>query len=828
MSLFDSYQPAEGRYDELVGADGQPRPHWRYLTEALGAMDDDSLRLRQNEVRRLLIEHGVTYKVYGKAAEKPRAWALDLLPLVIGSREWRDIEVGIAQRAELLRQILHDLYGKQRLIAQGLIPPELVYGHPGFLLPCLDGGRPADQALQIYAADLGRAPDGSFWVTGDRTQAPSGIGYALEARTITSRTLPSIFRESNVHPILPFLRNLRRCLVNLADGDPAQIALLTAGPANETYSEHAFLAQQLGIPLVEGSELEVSRGKAWLARAGARQSLRVLLRRMDDDYCDPLELNRASVLGSPGLLQAVRNRQLLFANPLGAGVVENPALMAFLPAVCKQLLGEELKLPSVQTWWCGRTDDLAQVRADFDNMVIRRLHQGPHSAPKAVARLKPEQRDELLARVTAAPAQFVAQRAAAQPTAPILDGRTVSARAVEIRTFAVANNDSFSVMAGGIARAGRNREAWRFSSQLGGVSKDIWVLASEPQRAAQTLPLFLPRSGTRGQAADQQLPVVGASNLIWFGRYASRAELLARMLREALKLTLEHAGEADAMLPLMLESLTWQTTAYPGFVGPLGSENLANPAPELIRLCAQTAEPNSLTATINSLREAADPLRELLSGEQWAQLNLLLHDINEPQDLVSALAQINQAHLRLAAISGLMVRTLPAGATRNFIEFGFRLERGLGWSRLLRSMLLESNCPLSERSALLGQLLDSTVTQGWSESPLAEVLENLLASSGNPQSLHVQLQMLDRICNSLPTPGRRATRRKIGLDPELLATVSNLDDAELRRLAMAAAPQQALEQLLQQVDTGLRNLATQIEASYSQRRHFAMQLRESA
>lgn len=786
-------------------------------------MEPAALLQRQRELRRLLIEHGVSYNVYAKASEKPRAWGLDLMPLPIASRQWREVEAGVAQRAELLRQILHDLYGPQRLIARGLIPPELVYGHRGYLLPCHDVERRPEQALLIYAADLGRSPDGQFWVTGDRTQAPSGIGYALEARTITSRVLPSLFRRANVHPILPFVRALRRCLVNLADGDPDQIALLSAGPANETYSEHAFLAHQFGIPLVEGHELEVVRGRVQMNRGGQRQSLRVLLRRMDDDYCDPLELNRASLLGCPGLLQASRNRQLCFANPLGSGVVENPALMAFLPRICRELLGEELKLPSVPTLWCGDPQQRQQVEAEFEQMVVRTIQPGAAAATQAVRKLDKAQREELLARIAATPTQYVAQRIGAQSIAPVLDGRQLHARAVEIRTFAVADGDGFTVMSGGMARAGRSREAWRFSGQLGGVSKDIWVQASEPQAPGQTVPLVLPRF-TR---FDPRVPAVGAENLIWFGRYTSRAELLARLLRETLLRVGELGVGAHPLTARLCQALTWQTTSYPGFIGPVGEQNLSQPATELLRLCTQTADPATLAGALNSLRAAADPLRELLSAEQWSQLNLLLYDINEPQNLIEAHQQVSQVHLRLTAINGLLLRTLPAGATRSFIEFGFRLERVSGCARLIRSLLPDEGCG-EARLSTLANLLDVSDKSEWPTQELPKLLETLIAREPNPQSLNFQLQSLNRIAQSLPPPRwRYGTRRQLGVDPQLMGRITALDSAQLQKLAADTGSDGAIEQLLIQVDQALRNLATQIDAGYSERRPGLQQLRSA-
>ncbi len=806
LALFDQYQPAADRHDELM-AGQKLRPHWRYLAESISSLDERKLTERRLELQRLLEEHGVTYNVYGRSNRRARAWALDMLPLPLTSREWRDIEVGMAQRAELLRLILHDIYGAQRLLREGLLPARLVFSHPGFLLPCWNSEARLERQLTIYAADLGRAPDGRFWVTEDRTQAPSGIGYALEARTVLSRVLPSLFRDSNVHPVLPFLRALRRALLQLADNDPDAIGVLTPGPANETWSEQAYLARQLGLPLLEGEDLTVAGGRCWMLSTEGRRQIRVLMRRMDDAFCEPLELNRQSVLGTPGVLQTVRSRHLCFANPLGSGVVENPALMRFLPELCRVLLGEELRLPSVSTWWCGLEGDLQEVEARFDELVLRRMASSPGSEPIAVSHLDRAGRDELLHRVKAQPSDWVAQLRTSQGTAPVLTRRGIESRCLEIRTFAVSEGDSFRVMSGGLARAGASSDSWRVSGQLGGVCKDVWVLSSESQREAQILPQLLPLKPRPQHLTEPHV----ADNLLWLARYAQRGELLSRLISATLKRLIELSPlPLDPVATVLCRAVSWQTTLYPGFIGPQGEAALADPLPELLR-AIQGPESGSLRQDCRALQEAAYPVRDLLTTEIYALLNRLDDDLRRLDSLGPAVRAVEITGLRLSALNGHLLRSLPEGPARYLIETGFALESALGTVRLLRSLLMDAAL-VHETGPLALDLSNST--GGFADAVdlggQGGVIYSLLLAQDNPCSVRHQLMILER--------NLRSSRSKAAADRQHLeaAVADKLVELGLIDLAalLGGSPDK-LDQWLHALDDWLRHCAQQVERRYT-------------
>lgn len=415
--LLDAYRPVAGAYDELHdGAD--VRSHWNPVARAVRRLGPSELADRTREARRLLVDDGVTYNVTSGTASTPRQWLLDPLPVVIASEEWAAIEIGLAQRAELLDLILTDLYGSRRLLADGLIPPEVVYGHPGFLRECDQVRLPGDHQLFQAAFDLGRGEDGSWAVLADRTQAPSGIGYALENRVVASRVLPDLYREADVVRLAPFFRELRAALQRVAPASagPPRIVVLTPGPWSETAYEHGALATYLGYPLVQGADLRVRDGRVWVRTLGRMEPVHVIVRRVDASYCDPLELRPDSTLGAPGLLEACRVGNVSVVNTLGSGVLENPGLIPFLPRLAQVLLGHDLVLPSVASWWCGAPRSLDHVLANLDHLVLKAVAPTPITV--LGQDLSAADRADLAARIRAQPEAWTAQEPVALSTTP--------------------------------------------------------------------------------------------------------------------------------------------------------------------------------------------------------------------------------------------------------------------------------------------------------------------------------------------------------------------------------------------------------------------------
>src|ERR1700722_9575052 len=448
------YAASEGFYDEVLGANGEVRPHWRKLTESLAAMGHPGLTRRWHDGRRLIHDNGITYNIYSDPQNNARPWQLDPIPLVMDPEEWKSIEAGITQPAMLFNTILADLYGPQRLLREDLLPRELVFPNPAFLRSCWGIMPQGGVFLHMYSADLARSPDGQWWVLADHTQAPSGAGYALENRLVTTRVLPDVFRASHIRRLANFFQTYREALQRMVpvSRENPRIVVLTPGPYNETYFEHAFLARYLGYTLVEGADLTVRDDRVFLKTLGGLLPVDVIVRRQDDQFCDPLELRGDSMLGVPALVQAVRSGNVAIANSLGSGLAESPAYAAFLPGLSRLLLNEDLKIPTVATWWCGQEEPLEYVMDHLSELVLKPTFPATRGDPIFGASLSGKEREALLDRVRAEPGCYVAQERVALSTVPVWEDGPLHPRHMVMRVYAVSSGGSYAVMPGGLTR----------------------------------------------------------------------------------------------------------------------------------------------------------------------------------------------------------------------------------------------------------------------------------------------------------------------------------------------------------------------------------------
>jgi uncharacterized circularly permuted ATP-grasp superfamily protein len=520
VGLLRGYAPRPGVFDELLDSDGRVRPGWRTLLEQLQGLGEAELARRWDKARQQIHENGVSYNVYGDPNGLERVWNLSLIPVVFSPDDWASLARGLAQRGRLLAALLADLYGPQRALIEGWLPPELVFANPCYLRPLHGHTLPVEDWLPIFGADLVRAADGSFQVVEDRVQVPTGAGYALENRIVVSSVLPEQFRGCNVERLAPFFRQLRETLQERAphNRDNPRIVLLTPGPYDATYFEQAYLAQYLGFTLVNGGDLTVRQDKVFLKTLGGLQPVDVVFRRLNDEFCDPLELRPDSMLGVPGLVQAVRARNVAIANPLGTGLLQTTAILPYLPAICRGLLGEPLVIPSVPTWWCGEPAARAEALGQFDELVLRpTYHDG--SSPVFTAALGADEKAELRAKIEAQPSGWVAQRYVSPSTTPFLEDSGITPRAMVLRCYAVATgNRDYRVMPGALARVAVPETGAEVTMQRGARSKDVWVLSHEEVAPVSLLPspqraLMLSRGGS-------DLPSRAADNLYWLGRYA--------------------------------------------------------------------------------------------------------------------------------------------------------------------------------------------------------------------------------------------------------------------------------------------------------------------
>lgn len=763
-SVLGDYAPVEGDSDELILPTGALRAHWTPLLRALEAHEGSVLRGIGRETRRLVDELGVTYHVYSDPAGVQRPWPLDAIPHLLDADEWTAIEQGLIQRARLFEWILKDVLGPGELLRAGLVPPEFLAAHSGFL-PSLKGTLHADlPAVTLYAADLARGPDGRFWVIGDRAQAPSGAGYALQNREILSRTWPATFAELGVRGVGPFFDVLHRGLRDLVPDVPEpRIVLLSPGPLNEAWFEHVLLARRLGLIVVQGQDLVFRDGHIWLSTLGQLERVDVILRRVDDAWCDPLGLNPDSRLGVAGLVEAVRRGNVVVANALGTGLLESPAWPAFLPAIARFALGEDLRIPSVATWWCGHADSLAHVMANSDRMVVRSIDRAEGGRPLFLADLPEKERRRLCTQIRAQPTRFVGQERIGLSTMPCLsEAGFLEPRHGTVRVFACQCPSGFQVLNGGLTRVARRPGNRLVSNQEGGVSKDTWVLREGGAAGPLRESFSEPEPGA-GQAAS--LPRRAADNLLWAGRYAERAEGLIRWLRLILRrlraVRVENRA-GDEVAERMLQALTHLSCSYPGFVGPdSASRHLANPEPELLRLLTDPRVPGSVPAALNALQNTANALRDRLSAESVRVLTGL-REASQPltalRDPLAAEGVLVDLTVHLLALSGLSHESMLRHDGWRFMDCGRRLERGLLLVNLLRATLVFPPEPrhavlLNDMVLAFAESLSVYRSQPASRRDARGLLDLLLLEPDNPRALIYQLDRLLEHVEQLPRLG---------------------------------------------------------------------------
>jgi uncharacterized circularly permuted ATP-grasp superfamily protein/uncharacterized alpha-E superfamily protein len=737
--LLSGYSTLGGRYDELLAGPNLPRAHWEAFLRSLAGRETpdvgDTLALTERAIR----DHGITYNVYADPKGADRPWEVDPLPLLLSAGEWQEIETGIAQRADLLNRVLGDIYGEQTLLRSGAIPPPVIFGHSGFLPPLLGVRPPGGVHLMFYAADLARSPDGHWWVVNDRTQAPSGAGYALENRLVVSRVFPQMFRELRVEHLASFFGALRESLLrwapkpNPGDGPPL-VVLLTPGPYNETYFEHALLARYLGFALVEGSDLTVRNGCVWMKTVEGLKRVHAILRRQDDDYCDPLELRSDSALGVAGLTDCARRGTVLIGNALGAGVIESGALLGYLPKLSQRLLGEPLKMPSVATWWLGEPAAFEDAWKRVDKLLIKPLERSFREPAVFGADLSADERIVLRARVASRPQRYVAQEWVHVSQAPVLEpepGQALGARTVGLRVFAVATPAGYRVMPGGLTRVAGDGESRVIAMQRGGRSKDTWVLSEAPVNASFSLLSTTVQAGDLS-ASRTNLPSRTAENLFWFGRYGERCDHTARLLRVAIADVLDAdsergAGPAPALM--LAERLGLVTS-------------LDDPAVDLLR--AATHPDEALSDHLRQLSRVAFTLRDRMSADNWRTLNQLASDpvFHRGASLPLALAWLDRAVTSMMTLSGFALDGMTRNVGWRFLSIGRRIER---LANLCTALQLATDEGRTHDLDWLLELADSSGTYRSRYMVAPEwlpVLDLLLRDDTNPRSVAFQVKGL--------------------------------------------------------------------------------------
>ena len=709
--LFANYAPADSAYDELLDQNGNLRPHY---AQWLNGLDATELNRRAEMAKLLIQEQGITYHVYTDPRGTERPWQLDPIPFILAPGEWQEIESGLIQRATLLNNILADCYGPQELIRSRWLSPALVFAQPDFLRPCHSNRASQNTMLHFYAADLGRSADGRWWVISDRTQIPTGAGYALANRLITARITPDSFRyDSNVHRLAGYFRDVQNTLARIAPrkAENPRVVILTPGPQQRNpYFEQTYLARYLGYMLVEGQDLTVRDNYVFLKTLSGLERVDVILRRVDDDFCDPLELRNDSMLGVPGLVEAIRAGNVTVANALGTGLVQSPAFMSFLPGLCRHVLREELKLPSAATWWCGQKSAQEHVLANLDNLNVKPAFRSHVPLIQSGKSLAENERELLRRRIEFDPDLFVAQERVELSTAPCWNGSAIVPLPVALRVYLIANGGGYTVMRGGLARVFPGAEGHSISLQSGGSSKDTWVPSETP--VDSTTLLYASSQSVELRRTGNNLPSRLADNFFWLGRYSERADATARLLRSALqRFSPERSTGAAPLLAPLLQTLHTQGQ-IPGILEK--PELRQNPEAFEAELLAAIFDPDrtgSLRDSVEHLYRLAMLVRDRTSHDMWRALNQLHHGLMSPTaGLIlagDAAGVLNQALLGLAAFHGLARENMTRAQAWRFLDMGLRIERALYLCTLLDATL---HSPDAENPSVLEAVLRSRPT----------------------------------------------------------------------------------------------------------------------
>ena len=769
--LLADYNPPPGVSDELLDARGGIRPVWQRFVAYLARMPVENLHARFARGDQYLRDAGVYYRQYEASGPAERAWPLAHVPVLIEEEEGARLARGLVQRADLLERIVADLYGENRLVAEGHLPARLVAASREWLRPMVGVPPRGGHYLHFIAFDIGRGPDGTWWVLGDRTQAPSGAGFALENRVATSRIYSELYADSNVHRLASFFRHFRDALQGLSEDRVARVAILTPGPFNDTYFEHAYIARYLGFMLLEGEDLTVDDGQLMVRTVAGLRPVSVLWRRLDGAFADPLELDATSRLGTPGLVGALRQGSVTLVNALGSGILETRALLAFMPRVAEALLGERLILPNIATWWCGQPAERAHVRAHKERMMIgpalsTRLPFDADDATILGGHFRDGARSSFDAWLESDGAQLVGQEAVMLSTTPAyVEGRLVP-RPMSLRVFLARTPSGWEVMRGGFGRIGSAPEPGAIAMQRGGTAADVWFVSRRRVEADSMLPAA---ATPYARVRPGVLPSRAADNLFWLGRYVERAEGAMRLARAY------HARLAES------PDLAAPLNAWLGdYLDSLG-------------LSPEEPIPSALTAMLDSAIISAGNVRDRFSTDGWSALNDLAKTARRLSDRVTAgddAARAMSVLLRkITGFSGLVHENMYRFTGWRFLSIGRSLERAIAMAGALAA-LADPEAPEGALD-LAVEIGDSIMShrRRYAVTTSRETVVDLLAlDTLNPRSVLYHVNEIRGHIGFLPKAevnGQMAPLARAALQVHTalaVATPDTVDEAVLRRL----------------------------------------------
>lgn len=746
-SCFGNYMPLSGRYDECMAPDGTLRGPWTEFFSHLGVDPSATLRTASDACHRAVIEQEVNLNIYEDARSATQSWPLDVVPLLLDKASWDTLAEGLQQRAALYEHLLQDIYGRQELLINGALPAALVMANPHFQRACVGLGNRPGPFLQNFAVDVARSPDGRWWVLQDRIDAPAGLGYALQNRMIVRHVLSGAFRAAPVVRMYQFFQDYRAALRRLAGkAEDPRIVLHTPGPANEAYYEHTYLARYLGYSPVEGEDLTTRNGEVFLRTVGGLKRVDAILRRVDSEFCDPLELNPDSLLGIPGLVQAAQSGAVGLANQLGGAVLEGTGLLAFLPALCREVLDEELLLPSAATWWCGQEKAREYVLGNLHALVVKPAHRDrSENSIRYGALLSETERNALADEIRAKPHAYCGQERVLLGTTPAWEKDGLCPKPYVLRVYLNWHDGRYQLLPGGLTRFNAGGEDGIVSLQRGSISKDTWVL----QDSAPTEPPLSAWVGRRRQATrtPAATPSRLADHLYWLGRYMERTRQISRLLEKMDPLledeiaSLEPAVVMDtARLALRLQDSMAVPTASLDFL-----------VSKAHRLATEAGHVGSLSSNLRELSRILEIAKVHLPAEAW-QTARRLRALTTAERLTAVLPEL---HTQLSALESLVAETLPRDTSWTFLDLGRRLERALQLLYAIDGFLAQAGVTdVTEfRLQTLLNVVDGLFTyRAMFEGSLecGAVLECLLALAGNPRGVSYQLDLLRDHLTALP------------------------------------------------------------------------------
>lgn len=814
--MFEHYSKSS-LYDEMFDPNRTVRSHWKVLKNNLETIGFEQLIAKQKEIDWRLEDNGVTYNVYNNPEGMNRPWKLDPIPLVIDEAEWSEIEKGLKQRSRLLNLLLQDIYGEQRSIKEGIIPVEVIYAHSGFIREAY--AHPVN--LPLYAADMARGPDGKMWIVNDRTQAPSGLGYAIENRLTMNAAMEDAYEKLSVRRLFEFFETFKKYLEGSEDEKYLNV-LLSPGPHNETYFEHAYLSSFLGLTLVQGQDLMAKNGAIWLKSLNGLQRIHSIIRRVDENFCDPLELRSDSQLGVPGLMHVLRSNGVSMINPIGCGVLENPALNPFMPDLADFFLGESLRLPQIATWWCGQEKERNFVLDNLDNLILKTIDRNDTHHIVRTKDITPKEKDKLRQEIMEFPYRYVGQETVNFATAPSLQDDTIKDVRVIIRTFSLTHDNEISVMPGGLVRVGSVDDLLSVSNQNGGSSKDLWILG--PTRHTPLSKLFA--SHTLKYNSFETMPSLRAENLFWQGRYLIRSIISARLIRSVLKSITNTSRYAQrnslGLHQLLTRSITHVTMTYPGFLGEI---DLSKTFEEIWHVMTDEYKIGSVSQSLNMLSNTNHATKNLFPLEAWRIHERLMREWGEfcdeekpiPRYMVHALDKLLT---QLMAYKELIHESLFIDQGSLIYEIGLRIERSQLMISKVRSLLISVMDSMEEYEILEVLLASCESLNAYraryrTTYDLGNVIEFLLMDIRFPKSLIAEVDALSKLFPMLPkyhNEGQNSLYEEALLE---IHTMLSLSDVEfLIQCPQGEYVRNTLEKLLSQISDQLIIVSNEFSKTY--------------